>query len=271
MRIVLLIRVEYQFCQFGVESNWKDLYAVLAASLNRSHIFMSDQEKTDRPIRSFVLRQGRLTPGQQRAFDQLWPRYGVDYRIEPLDLQGLFGNKNPVFVEIGFGNGESLAQMAAANPEQNYLGIEVHGPGVGHLLLKIQELGLTNIRIMKHDAIEVLNNGLSDASLQGLFLFFPDPWHKKRHQKRRILNPDFIKQLCRLIKPGGVFHAATDWEGYAVQMMELLSEAQDQLQNSAGDGNYTPRPEYRPLTKFEQRGHRLGHGVWDLVFIRRPA
>ncbi|MCW8847291.1 MAG: tRNA (guanosine(46)-N7)-methyltransferase TrmB [Sedimenticola sp.] len=232
---------------------------------------MSDQQKMHRPIRSFVLRQGRLTPGQQRAFDALWPLYGIEYTGEPLDLTTLFGNDNPTLVEIGFGNGESLAQMAAAHPEQNYLGIEVHGPGVGHLLLKIQELGLTNIRIMKHDAIEVLNNCLADASLQGLFLFFPDPWHKKRHHKRRILNPTFLKQLYRVIKPGGFFHAATDWEEYAVQMMEVLGEASEQFQNSVGKGNYTPRPEYRPLTKFEQRGHRLGHGVWDLIFIRRPA
>ncbi|MCW8890783.1 MAG: tRNA (guanosine(46)-N7)-methyltransferase TrmB [Sedimenticola sp.] len=232
---------------------------------------MSDQEKMHRPIRSFVLRQGRLTPGQQRAFDALWPLYGIDYTAERLDLTDLFGNDNPTFVEIGFGNGESLAQMAAAHPEQNYLGIEVHGPGVGHLLLKIEELNLTNIRIMKHDAIEVLNNCLTDASLQGLFLFFPDPWHKKRHHKRRILNPDFLTHLYRVIKPGGFFHAATDWEDYAVQMMTVLSEAAEQFQNSAGTGNYTPRPAYRPLTKFEQRGHRLGHGVWDLIFIRRQA
>ncbi|MDF1530664.1 MAG: tRNA (guanosine(46)-N7)-methyltransferase TrmB [Sedimenticola sp.] len=232
---------------------------------------MSDQQKMHRPIRSFVLRQGRLTPGQQRAFDALWPLYGIEYTGKPLDLTTLFGNDNPTLVEIGFGNGESLAQMAAAHPEQNYLGIEVHGPGVGHLLLKIQELGLTNIRIMKHDAIEVLNNCLADASLQGLFLFFPDPWHKKRHHKRRILNPTFLKQLYRVIKPGGFFHAATDWEEYAVQMMEVLGEASEEFQNSVGKGNYTPRPEYRPLTKFEQRGHRLGHGVWELIFIRRPA
>ncbi len=232
---------------------------------------MSDQEKIHRPIRSFVLRQGRLTPGQQRAFDTLWPLYGIEYTTEILNLTNLFGNDNPTFVEIGFGNGESLAQMAAANPQQNYLGIEVHGPGVGHLLIKIEELGLTNIRIMKHDAIEVLNNCLADASLQGLFLFFPDPWHKKRHHKRRILNPEFLTHLYRVIKPGGFFHAATDWEDYAVQMMEVLSEASKQFQNSAGKGNYTPRPAYRPLTKFEQRGHRLGHGVWDLIFIRRQA
>lgn len=263
--------------QFSVESSWKHLYTVLAVynQVTTQHnsianqIFMSDQEKIHRPIRSFVLRQGRLTPGQQRAFDDLWPDYGIDYTAEPLNFQALFGNENPVFVEIGFGNGESLAQMAAAHPEQNYLGIEVHGPGVGHLLLKIEALDLTNIRIMKHDAIEVLNNRLADASLQGLFLFFPDPWHKKRHHKRRILNPGFLKHLYRCIKPGGFFHAATDWEAYAVQMMAVLTEAQDQFENSAGEGNYTPRPSYRPLTKFEQRGQRLGHGVWDLIFIRR--
>lgn len=234
-----------------------------------NQIVMSDKEKMHRPIRSFVLRQGRLTPGQQRAFDLLWPLYGIEYNAETLNLTNLFGNDNPTFVEIGFGNGESLAAMAAAHPEQNYLGIEVHGPGVGHLLLKIEELGLSNIRIMKHDAIEVLNHCLTASCLQGLFLFFPDPWHKKRHHKRRILNATFLEQLYRVIKPGGFFHAATDWEDYAVQMMAVLSDASQQFKNSAGEGCYTPRPDYRPLTKFEQRGHRLGHGVWDLIFIRR--
>ncbi|MCW8902861.1 tRNA (guanosine(46)-N7)-methyltransferase TrmB, partial [Sedimenticola sp.] len=180
----------------------------------------------------------------------------------------LFGNDRPVFLEIGFGNGESLASMAQAHPEHNYLGIEVHGPGVGHLLIRIETLGLENIRILRHDAIEVLKHCIPTNSLQGLFLFFPDPWHKKRHHKRRILNPDFVTELGRVIRPGGFFHAATDWEDYALQMMAVLSAADTLFENSAGAGQYTPRPDYRPLTKFEQRGHRLGHGVWDLIFIR---
>lgn len=230
---------------------------------------MSEQEKPHRPIRSFVLRQGRLTVGQQRAFDSLWPRFGIDYDGQPIDFSALFDNDNPVFLEIGFGNGESLASMAQEHPEHNYLGIEVHGPGVGHLLIRIETLGLENIRILRHDAIEVLKHCITTNSLQGLFLFFPDPWHKKRHHKRRILNPDFVTELGRVIRPGGFFHAATDWEDYALQMMAVLSAADTLFENSAGAGQYTPRPDYRPLTKFEQRGHRLGHGVWDLIFIRR--
>lgn len=232
---------------------------------------MSEQEKTHRPIRSFVLRQGRLTAGQQRAFDTLWPRFGIDYDARPLDFSALFGNQHPVFLEIGFGNGESLASMAAAHPEHNYVGIEVHAPGVGHLLIRIEELGLENIRILRHDAIEVLKHSVPAASLQGLFLFFPDPWHKKRHHKRRILNPAFVTELARVIRPGGCFHAATDWEDYAQQMLSVLSGADALFENSAGAGRYTPRPDYRPLTKFEQRGQRLGHGVWDLIFTRRAV
>lgn len=232
---------------------------------------MSEQEKKHRPIRSFVLRQGRLTAGQQRAFDTLWPRFGLEFIPRPIDFATLFGNDQPVFLEIGFGNGESLASMAAAHPDRNYLGIEVHGPGVGHLLIQIEKLALKNIRILQHDAIEVLRHCIPDGSLQGLFLFFPDPWHKKRHHKRRILNPAFVTELGRVIRPGGFFHAATDWEDYAEQMMTVLSDADRLFDNSAGAGNFTPRPDYRPLTKFEQRGQRLGHGVWDLIFVRREA
>ena len=223
--------------------------------------------KRHRSIRSFVLREGRLTPGQERAFLELWPSWGVDFRTEPeLDPGRLFGNDNPLWLEIGFGNGESLATYAQNNPQINYLGIEVHGPGVGHLLLRIEELGLTNLRLMKHDAVEVLK-ALPDASLDGVMLFFPDPWHKKRHHKRRILQPGFIAELARLIKPGGLFHAATDWEDYAAHMMEVLS-ASKEFSNVAGEGNFSPRPASRPLTKFEQRGRRLGHGVRDLIFRR---
>ncbi|MEJ1296350.1 MAG: tRNA (guanosine(46)-N7)-methyltransferase TrmB [Candidatus Sedimenticola sp. (ex Thyasira tokunagai)] len=230
---------------------------------------MSEQDKKYRPIKSYVLRTGRMTPGQERAFDRLWPQFGIDFNGQPLEFAQLFGNSNPVFIEIGFGNGESLAQMAAAAPENNYLGIEVHRPGVGHLLLKIEELKLKNLRVIQHDAVEVLTQSVADATLTGLFLFFPDPWHKKRHHKRRILKPSFVSLLERVIRPGGFFHAATDWEPYAEQMLEVMSAADNTFDNSAGKGAFTPRPTYRPLTKFEQRGHRLGHGVWDLIFLRQ--
>jgi tRNA (guanine-N7-)-methyltransferase len=229
---------------------------------------MDKPEKHHRPIRSYVLRQGRLTPGQERAFETLWPRFGIEFTGQSLDLPSLFGNDHPVYLEIGFGNGDSLAQMAAANPDNNYLGIEVHSPGVGHLLLKIEELGLGNIRIIRHDAVEIITKGVSNQALAGAFLFFPDPWHKKRHHKRRILQPAFLQQLARVIRPGGTFHAATDWENYAEHMMQVLSESPE-FENSLGAGNYSERPDYRPLTKFEQRGQRLGHGVWDLIFRRR--
>jgi tRNA (guanine-N7-)-methyltransferase len=169
-------------------------------------------------------------------------------------------------MEIGCGNGEALLQMATSNRDHNYLGIEVHRPGIGHLLLRIKEQGLTNIRVICHDAIEVLTQGIPTDSLAGVYLFFPDPWHKKRHHKRRIVQAAFITELVRTICPGGVFHAATDWEDYALHMMELLTAARHDLSNSSGEGNFSPRPEERPLTKFEQRGERLGHGIWDLLF-----
>ena len=230
---------------------------------------MTEQEKHHRQIRSYVLREGRLTAGQQRAFETVWPEFGISFEKQSLDLPAIFGNDHPTFIEIGFGNGESLAKMAQAHPENNYLGIEVHRPGVGHLLIKIEELGLKNLRVIRHDAVEVLRDGIDDEALDGVFLFFPDPWHKKRHHKRRILQESFVKLLAQKIRPGGFFHAATDWENYAEHMMAELSEATELFENSAGIGNFSPKPDYRPLTKFEQRGLRLGHGVWDLVFVRR--
>jgi len=227
-------------------------------------------KRPHRKIRSFVLREGRLTPGQQRAFDTLWPNWGLEYQSQALDLRSVFGNENPVFLEIGFGNGESLAEMAHRHPERNYLGVEVHGPGVGHLLLKLQEYGCSNVRAIRHDAVEVLDHMLPAASLAGVYLFFPDPWHKRRHHKRRILQPAFLDELARVIRPGGFFHAATDWQDYAEHMMDVLGADGQRFENRAGPGKYTGRPDERPLTKFERRGQRLGHGVWDLIFTRRP-
>jgi len=230
---------------------------------------MTDSNTQHRPIRSFVLREGRFTEGQQRAFDRCWPKFGVDCAAgEQLDLAALFGNDNPVYLEIGFGNGEALAESAARHPERNYLGIEVHRPGVGHLLLRVEEEGLQNVRVMRHDAMELLRHSLAEGSLSGILLFFPDPWHKKRHHKRRIVRPEFAALAARVLRPGGLLHMATDWEDYAHHMLEVMSGASE-FENSAGKEQFSPRPEERPLTKFEQRGQRLGHGVWDLLFRRR--
>ena len=218
-----------------------------------------------RRIRSFVKREGRLTKGQQRALDELFPRYGITLAEQPLDLDQLFGRHAYRVLEIGFGNGASLATMAQHSPDKDYLGIEVHRPGVGNLLLQIEELQLTNVRVSNDDAVEVIEQQLPEASIDAVYLFFPDPWHKKKHHKRRILQPAFVQLLRNKLKPGGIFHMATDWEDYALHMMDVMSTAEG-FENTAGPGQYMPRPEYRPLTKFEQRGQRLGHGVWDLVF-----
>ncbi|WP_295392076.1 tRNA (guanosine(46)-N7)-methyltransferase TrmB [uncultured Thiodictyon sp.] len=221
-------------------------------------------------MRSFVLRQGRLTAAQERAFVDLWPRYGVDWVPgTPLDLAALFGDAGPVVLEIGFGNGDSLAAMAAAAPSHRWLGVEVHGPGVGHLLLEIEQRGLTNLRVVRHDAVELLTEGLPPGSVERVQLFFPDPWPKLRHHKRRILTPAFLDLLARVLAPGGVFHAATDWEHYAAQMLEVLEAPASPFENAAGPGQFAPRPDARPLTRFEQRGERLGHQVRDLVFRRK--
>lgn len=214
-------------------------------------------------------RGGRLTPGQQRAFDQYWDRFGIDFEPgKQIDAGKQFGNDHPLCLEIGFGNGESLADMAQRHPETNYLGIEVHEPGVGHLLLRLAEQGIQNVRIMKHDAMEILSTAIEPASLASVQLFFPDPWHKKKHHKRRIVQAKLVALLARAMEPNGVFHAATDWENYARHMMSVLSEHDDVFENTAGRGQFIPRPDDRPLTKFEQRGQRLGHGVWDLKFRR---
>lgn len=222
-----------------------------------------------RPIRSFIRREGRLTKAQQRAMEALWDRYGVIPQAGLLDLDALFGRRAPRVLEIGFGNGESLVAMAQAHPATDYLGIEVHRPGVGHLLLRLEALGLTNLRVICMDAVEVLERYLPDASLDCIQVFFPDPWPKRRHRKRRLIQPDFVALLARKLKPGGRLQAATDWEDYALQMLKML-EANEALINSAQGGGFAPRPDERPLTKFERRGQHLKHGIWDLVFQRRP-
>ncbi|WP_455218055.1 tRNA (guanosine(46)-N7)-methyltransferase TrmB, partial [Kaarinaea lacus] len=200
-----------------------------------------------RRIRSYVRREGRLTKGQQRALDELWPLYGIDNDNSKLDLEVVFGRSAPKILEIGFGNGRSLAQMAMAFPENDYLGIEVHRPGVGALLLLTEELGLSNIRIICDDAEDVIKNRLADESLDRVQIFFPDPWHKKRHHKRRLIKPAFITLVARKLKPGGLLHMATDWESYAVHMTEVMKHAES-FNNTNQHGDYVERPDYRPLT-----------------------
>lgn len=219
-------------------------------------------------IKSYVLRQGRMSKAQTDALENLWAVYGLEPTGDKLDFAQVFGRNSAVFLEIGFGMGDSLVQMAQANPAQDYIGIEVHRPGVGALLKKAEEAGVTNLKVFNFDAIDVLANKIPLASLAGVFLFFPDPWHKAKHKKRRLVQPPFVEMIAKYLAPAGKFHLATDWEDYALQMMEVLSESKS-FANDAGENNYTTRPGYRPLTKFEQRGHRLGHGVWDLIFSKQ--
>lgn len=224
-------------------------------------------EKYMRTVKSFVLRAGRMTEGQQKAMETQWPVMGLEPDAGMLDLAEVFGREAPVVLEIGFGMGDSLIEMAKAQPENNYIGIEVHRPGVGRLLSNAEKEGLTNIRVFCHDAIEVLANCIPDGSLSTLQLFFPDPWHKKKHHKRRIVQPEFAETIRKKLRIGGTFHMATDWENYAEHMMEVMSAAPG-YRNVAGNGEYSPQPEWRPVTKFQKRGERLGHGVWDLMFER---
>ncbi len=217
-------------------------------------------------IRSFVLRQGRVSNAQQRYYDEMMAKVGIPYAASLLDLDTVFGRSAPHILEIGFGMGETSAAIAEANPQNDYIGVEVHTPGVGSLCKLIAERSLANQRIIQHDAVEVLRDMIPEGSLDGVHIFFPDPWPKARHHKRRLIQPPLVATLARRLKPGGYIHCATDWENYAEQMLDVLS-AEPSLENTA-DG-YAPRPDYRPLTKFEQRGIRLGHGVWDLVFRRR--
>lgn len=222
--------------------------------------------ETSRHIRSFVLRQGRVSNAQRRALDTLLPRYGIAYEPQPLDLRQAFGRDAPKILEIGFGMGETTAAIAAAHPGNDYLGIEVHSPGVGSLLKEISERELSNVRIIQHDAVEVLNHLIVPESLDGVHIFFPDPWPKKRHHKRRLIQPPLIALLAQKLKPGGYLHAATDWQEYAEQILAVFS-AELALVNTAKD--FAPRPDYRPQTKFESRGLKLGHGVWDVIFRHR--
>ncbi|MCG6933881.1 MAG: tRNA (guanosine(46)-N7)-methyltransferase TrmB [Gallionella sp.] len=219
-----------------------------------------------RHIRSYVLRQGRVSPAQQRACETLLPRFGIAYAAQPLDLEQAFGRRTPKILEIGFGMGDSTAAIAIAHPEYDYLALEVHTPGVGNLLKLIDTQQISNIRIMQHDAVEVLRDMIQANALDGVHIFFPDPWHKARHNKRRLIQGPFIAQLVAKLKPGGYIHVATDWQDYAEQVLAVLT-AEPLLENTAP--GYAPRPNYRPLTKFEQRGLRLGHEVWDMVFRRK--
>ena len=223
----------------------------------------ADNAPEYRAIRSFVLRQGRVSPAQQRNFDELMPRFGVPYRSALIDLNQLFNRPSEKFLEIGFGMGETTATIAVAHPDNDYLGIEVHTPGVGALLKIIGAQGINNIRIVQHDAVEVLQHMIADGTFSGVHIFFPDPWPKTRHHKRRLIQPPFIKLITAKIKTGGYIHAATDWQEYAEQILVVLSN-EPKLRNTTE--NYSPRPSYRPLTKFEARGIKLGHDVWDCVF-----
>lgn len=220
-------------------------------------------------IRSFVLRTGHLSIAQKRALSEGMPRWGIPYAPEPLDLSLAFGRVAPCFLEIGFGMGNATAQIAAAHPQYDYLAIDVHPPGIGNLCKLIDEKALTNLRIIQHDAVDVVKTMLIDSTLDGIHIFFPDPWPKKRHHKRRLIQPPFIGQLVKKLKPHGYVHAATDWEPYAYQILEVFND-QGELENVAGTG-FSPRPAYRPDTKFEQRGIRLGHSVADIIFRRIPT
>ncbi|WP_308431448.1 tRNA (guanosine(46)-N7)-methyltransferase TrmB [Chitinilyticum piscinae] len=219
-----------------------------------------------RRIKSFVLRQGHLSKGQEKALHDFGPKYCIPYRDQLLDLDAAFGRSAPRVLEIGFGMGQATAQIAAGRSDTDFIGVEVHTPGVGSLLKLLGEGDIGNVRIVQHDAVDVLQQMIAPAGLDGVHVYFPDPWHKKRHNKRRLIQPAFVELLVSRLKSGGYIHLATDWEDYAIQMLEVLSGNADLLNTADG---YAPRPDYRPLTKFENRGIKLGHGVWDLVFRKR--
>jgi len=223
-------------------------------------------DPSERRIRSFVTRAGRLSTAQARALEQLAPQFCLPYEKSLLDTEKAFGRRAPLILEIGFGMGETTARIAAGMPDKNFIGVEVHTPGVGSLLKLIGENGLSNLRIIQHDAVEVVTHMLAPDSLAGIHVFFPDPWHKARHHKRRLIQPPFVALLASRLAPGGYLHCATDWQDYAEQMLQVLSD-EPSLKNTADA--YAPRPDYRPVTKFENRGLKLGHGVWDVVFSKR--
>ncbi len=231
-----------------------------------------------RKIKSFVKREGRMTLGQKLAYEAMMPKYGLSYKKEILDFKTLFGNDNPVCLEIGFGMGSSLAEQACLYPDRNYIGIEVHKPGVGALLLRVQEQDITNLRVMSHDAVEVLEHMIADDSLSLIQLFFPDPWHKRKHHKRRIVQVDFVMRLFSKLKESGQFHMATDWQDYAKYMLKVMLEcvkihgdekATPAWNNCSETNDYVTKPDDRPSTKFQKRGERLGYGMWDLLFVKK--
>ena len=225
-------------------------------------------EEGHRAVRSFVLRQGRFTPAQQRAFDEAWPRFGIDYSGQPRDLDALFGRNAPKVMEIGTGNGAALRFAAGFDPSRDYIGLEVHAPGVGRLLNDLTTDNASNAKVYHHDAVEVLNHEIADGALDEVRIYFPDSWHKKRHNKRRLVQPAFAALLVRKLRPGGRLHCATDWEDYAEQMWDVL-DATPGLSNRAGPRGAVPRPDWRPQTHFETRGQKLGHGVWDLLYEKQ--
>jgi tRNA (guanine-N7-)-methyltransferase len=222
---------------------------------------------TQRHIRSFVLRAGRITVAQQRALTDLWPHHGLEFGAAPFDLTAVFGRQAPCCMEIGFGTGDVIGTLAAGNPERNYIGVEVHRSGVGRLLLHAEQSKLTNLRVICHDAVEVLNERIPDAALAEVLIFFPDPWHKKRHNKRRLIEAQFVATIVRKLGVGGMLRLATDWQPYAEQMLEVCN-ANPQLRSQSADATFVDRPAFRPLTRFERRGERLGHGVWDLAYTK---
>jgi tRNA (guanine-N7-)-methyltransferase len=223
---------------------------------------------THPPIRSYVLRQGRFSPAQQRAYAELMPRLGIAYRPQATDFKVVFGRDAPIVLEIGSGMGETTARIAAENPGNDYVAVEVHAPGIGSLLRRVEEEGLTNLRIVQHDAVEVLRDMVPAGSLAAIHVFFPDPWPKKRHHKRRLVQPEFARLAATRLAPGGRLHVATDWQEYAEQILEVLSAVPGLTNTAEG---FAPRPAWRPETKFEQRGRRLGHGVWDALFTKESS
>lgn len=227
--------------------------------------FLIKPEFKPKSIRSFVIRAGRITSGQKSAFDAWWPMYGLSLYKGAIDPQAIFGRTAPLVLEIGFGMGDSLLEMARNEPEKDFIGIEVHPPGVGKLINNAGKEGIKNLRVYMADAMDVLEDCIPNTCIDRLQLFFPDPWHKKKHNKRRILQPAFVQNIYPKLKAGGIFHMATDWQAYAEHMLEVMNAAPN-FTNTINPGPYAERPDYRPLTKFEKRGEKLGHGVWDLLF-----